>query len=83
MPSTVISTFYYDESQQNLYVTFVSGQTYIYKEVPLEVFGQMKASRAKGVFLNQHIKGRYECARCNFPHPDTTPGENPGRENQN
>lgn len=59
MPSTVISTMQYDESMQILIITFVSGMMYDYKEVPLEAYLALKTSGAKGIYLNQHNKGKY------------------------
>ena len=60
MPSTVISSINYNAELLKLRVTFVSGMIYDYKEVPEEVFIALKTSGAKGVFLNQHIKGKYK-----------------------
>jgi hypothetical protein len=59
MPSTVISTMTYDPSTSRLRVIFVSGMVYEYKDVPEEVYIAMKTSGAKGIYLNQHIKGKY------------------------
>jgi hypothetical protein len=59
MPSSVVSTMSYDASTSTLRVIFVSGMIYEYKDVPEEVYIAMKTSGAKGIYLNQHIKGRY------------------------
>ena len=48
-----------------LTITFVSGAVYDYLHVPEEVYLQMKATLAKGIFFNQHIKDKYECLRVN------------------
>jgi hypothetical protein len=32
---------------------------YRYKEVPAEVYGEMRAAFSKGQFLNRFIKGKY------------------------
>ena len=50
----------YDSSRQILKVSFVSGMVYEYKDVPEEVYIAMKTSGAKGIYLNQHIKGKYQ-----------------------
>ena len=60
MPSTVVSTMSYDSATSTLTITFVSGMVYNYKNVPEEVYNALKTSGAKGIFLNQHIKGKYE-----------------------
>lgn len=60
MPSTVISSFSYDNATATLTVKFISGMVYEYKNVPEEVYLAMKTSGAKGIYLNQSIKGKYE-----------------------
>jgi hypothetical protein len=59
MPSSVISTMSYDASTSTLRIIFVSGMIYEYKNVPEEIYFAMKTSGAKGIYLNQHIKGKY------------------------
>ncbi len=59
MPSTVISTMSYDAAIATLRIIFVSGMIYDYKNVPEEVYNALKTSGAKGIYLNQHIKGKY------------------------
>ncbi|MDB5198641.1 MAG: ATPase protein [Chitinophagaceae bacterium] len=59
MPSSVISTMSYDAATATLRITFVSGMIYDYKNVPEEIYHALKTSGAKGIYLNQHIKGRY------------------------
>jgi hypothetical protein len=60
MPSTVISSMDYNSEKATLTITFVSGMVYKYKNVPEEVYIAMKTSGAKGIYLNQHIKGKFE-----------------------
>jgi hypothetical protein len=59
MPSTVIASFTYDEVAQTLLVQFVSGSRYMYYKVPKEMAEAFKKFREKGVFYNQHIKGKF------------------------
>lgn len=59
MPSSVVAAMNYDEASSTLRITFVSGMIYDYKNVPEQVYLDMKASGSKGVFLNQKIKGKY------------------------
>ena len=49
----------YNADTSTLRVTFVSGMVYEYKDVPEEIYIAMKTSGAKGIYLNQHIKGKY------------------------
>ena len=60
MPSTVISNFFYDADRLILKIVFVSGIVYEYKNVPEKLYKAMKASGSKGVYFNQHIKGKFE-----------------------
>jgi KTSC domain-containing protein len=63
MPSTVISKFFYNEDSRILKIVFMSGIVYEYKNVPANVYQAMKTSGSKGIYFNQHIKGRYEFER--------------------
>ena len=60
MPSTVIASYNYDEVKQILRIKFISGLVYEYKNVPSEVYIEMKKTTSKGSFLNKHIKNNYE-----------------------
>jgi hypothetical protein len=59
MPSTVIASTEYDASTRTLLVKYVSGMMYRYKDVPAEVYSEMRAAFSKGQFLNRFIKGKY------------------------
>jgi hypothetical protein len=63
MPSSVVSTFNYIPQSGTLRVVFVSGTVYDYKNVPEEVYKEMKSSGSKGTYLNTHIKGHYTFER--------------------
>jgi DNA primase len=60
MPSTVVASMKYDPEKATLRVVFVSGMIYEYKNVPEEEYIHMKTSGSKGIYLNKHIKGKYE-----------------------
>jgi len=60
MPSTVISNISYDPETTTLRITYVSGMIYDYKKVPESIYQSLQSSGAKGIFLNQYIKGKYE-----------------------
>ncbi|MEO8109743.1 MAG: KTSC domain-containing protein [Ginsengibacter sp.] len=60
MPSSVVSAIKYDRQSATLRITFVSGMVYDYKEVPEEIYKEMKISGSKGTYLNKHVKGNYE-----------------------
>ncbi|TMI98341.1 MAG: KTSC domain-containing protein [Bacteroidetes bacterium] len=60
MPSSVIAAIRYDVYTNILRVVYVSGNVYDYKDVPEEVFKEMRAASSKGEFLNKKIKPNYE-----------------------
>lgn len=60
MPSTVIRRYAYRPELSALDVEFVSGRVYRYLAVPAEVAEEMRAWRAKGVFLNRKVRDRFE-----------------------
>ncbi len=49
----------YDGDAHELHVQFVSGGSYIYYEVPQDVFDAFMSAASKGSFLNREIKGVY------------------------
>lgn len=61
MPSSVISSFTYDPERRRLVVTFVTGRTYEYAEVPQAIAANFRASFSKGVFFNEHIRDTFRC----------------------
>jgi len=65
MPSSVISSYTYDEEQRILTITFLSGKIYAYKNVPKQVYVNMRGYTSKGRFLNLFIKGLYEFEELN------------------
>ena len=60
MPSTVIASMKYDVKTSVLRITFVSGLVYDYKDVPAEIYTQLKTSKSKGSYFNGHIKNKYD-----------------------
>ena len=65
MPSTVIRRFVYDQTEQELWVEFVTGRRYVYSGVPPEVASALGSAFAKGVYFNTRIRDRY-------PHREVT-----------
>jgi hypothetical protein len=60
--SSVIQDFDYDGNREKLYVTFVSGRTYVYNGVPQHTFEEFATASSKGTFFNAHIKNHYPFA---------------------
>jgi hypothetical protein len=68
MPSTVIRHFRYDPTERELYVTFVSGRRYVYKDVPPDVFDAFRGAFSKGTFFNREIRDGYACREVTREH---------------
>jgi hypothetical protein len=57
--SSNISAIGYDKAEEDLWVQFSSGRTYIYDHVPESTFEEMLRSSSKGSYLNREIKPTY------------------------
>ncbi|MFD0792146.1 KTSC domain-containing protein [Mucilaginibacter litoreus] len=60
MPSTVIKDINYNKERNELTINYVSGQVYVYKHVPENVYKELKASRVKGRYLHFFVKDKYK-----------------------
>ena len=65
MPSSVVSKMIYFPESQILRITYVSGTIYDYKNVPEDVYQEMKDAVSKGTYLNEHIKGNFDFEKIN------------------
>lgn len=63
MPSRAIRAHAYDESRNELTVSFPRGRTYVYSLVPAAVAAAFAESPAKGTFHNETIRDRYPFRR--------------------
>ena len=63
MPSSVIRSFEYDATRQELLIRFQSGRRYVYRNVPERTYQSMRAAFAKGEFFNAEIRGRFPFSR--------------------
>jgi hypothetical protein len=57
--STSIQSVTYNESTQEMTVSFVGGREYSLSSVPIDVFKSFLASPSKGRFWNEQMKGVY------------------------
>jgi hypothetical protein len=57
--SSAIGSAGYDDDTQTLDITFTSGQTYTFSNVPPDVFDALVSAPSPGRFYHQHIKGIY------------------------
>ncbi len=58
--SSNIEAIGYDEGTLELYVQFLSGAYYIYRDVPRQIFDYLMSAPSKGSFLNREVKGVYQ-----------------------
>ncbi len=63
MPSSVIRSYEYHASTQELRVIFQSGRCYRYQHVPPETYARMKKEFSKGAFFNSHIRDHFSFVR--------------------
>lgn len=57
--SNVIKSFDYDEKTQTLRVEFNSGSIYNYRDVPANLYQELKAAPSVGQYFNTHIREKY------------------------
>ena len=57
--SSVLVNIEYNKKDKLLFITFKSGKTYVYYNVPEEVWKAFKDAESKGKFFNKYIKGRF------------------------
>jgi hypothetical protein len=57
--SSNIEAIGYEPDQNELHVRFLTGETYVYSEVPQDVFDQLVYSDSKGSYFNRFIKPVY------------------------
>jgi hypothetical protein len=60
--SSVIKSVAYDEDAGELDITFASGKTYRYLDVPLGVYAEFLDAASKGEFFNENIKDAFRYA---------------------
>jgi len=61
--SSNIEAIGYDDDAQELHVRFLSGETYVYHNVPREIFDAMMDAPSKGSFLNREVKNVYDYSK--------------------
>ena len=57
--SSTITSAEYDDEARELDITFTSGKTYRYFNVPLEIYAELLDAGSKGKFFNDNIKGAF------------------------
>jgi hypothetical protein len=60
LQSSALSSVSYDESHHALSATFRgSGRTYVYEDVPQELYDALLFADSIGAFFNAHIRDRF------------------------
>jgi hypothetical protein len=60
--SSVITSVEYDEDELALEITFASGKTYRYSNVPLEIYVGLLDAGSKGAYFHDNIRGAFAFA---------------------
>jgi hypothetical protein len=61
--STVIRRYQYPPGHRELLVTFQSGRSYVYHDVPAETWAALKQAFSKGAFFNANIRDCFTFTR--------------------
>lgn len=64
--SSVIRSVDHD-GESGLFVTFASGQTYVYDGVPHALYDELLRAPSKGTFFNEEIRGVFPFWRVTAP----------------
>ena len=60
LQSSALKSVFYDEVHHALRATFRdSGRTYIYEDVPQELYDALIFANSVGAFFNRHIRGSF------------------------
>ena len=60
LQSAALKSVFYDESRQILRATFRdTGRTYLYEDVPQELYDRLLFAESIGVFFNHHIRDSF------------------------
>lgn len=63
MPSTAVRRLSYDHETRTLFVVFVDGDLYAYRDVEPELYTAFMKATSKGGFFARHVRGRYPYAK--------------------
>lgn len=80
--SDVIHAIGYDDEVSVLEVIFNSGQIYQYRNVPREVFEQLRRAESKGSYFQDNIRDEFEYWQWDVPMAKFIRGEQKAARNQ-
>lgn len=58
--SSMIKDVWYKPETKNLILSYNSGSSYNYKDVPRDVFESLRYAESKGSFIHSHIIAKFE-----------------------
>jgi hypothetical protein len=61
--SSNVQSIGYDENTETLYIRFLNGSLYIYKNVPIMVYEQLLGAPSVGSYMHRNIKGVFPYER--------------------
>jgi hypothetical protein len=61
--SSMIGAVAYDDARRDLIVIFNTGQTYVYSDVPRDVYDGLIAADSKGSYMNATVLRQYRYRR--------------------
>jgi hypothetical protein len=59
--SSLIQRAIYDGAKQTLAVTFTTGRTYLYFDIPADLYWEFVTAPSQGQFFNWRIRDQFEC----------------------
>jgi hypothetical protein len=63
--SSNVKALGHDEENKNIHVELISGEKYMYKDVPKRVFEDLLKAESIGVYINRFLKGSYALETLN------------------
>lgn len=63
--SSNVKSLGYDEDNKNIHVELISGEKYMYTNVPKKVFEDLLISTSIGAYMNRYLNGSYEVVSQN------------------
>jgi KTSC domain-containing protein len=58
--SSLVERAIYDPMRQTLAITFSTGRTYLYVDVPASVYAELQGAASMGQYFNWRIRDQYE-----------------------
>lgn len=61
--AVAFADFHYDNATMQLTVSFASGGTYVYQDVPFEVAQDLRRVVNQGEYFSKQVRNRYACEK--------------------